>query len=421
MKTKTIAIICTVAIIASAGLTACNTGSKLVGFTDIVPATTPFDETDPVAGGFNLTSEELVRGIGIGWNLGNTLDAYYSDNPTQPFHWVDHDNMTEVETAWIEGPEFATTPELFARIRAAGFNAVRIPTTWFKMAGEAPDYTIRTDWMRHVRGIVDMAVAQDMYIILNTHHDEYVMRISNETEVEAAEEAVVALWTQIAKEFESYDEKLIFEGLNEPRRRTNVWTTQGRWDWSGNATTQEAVNRLNQAFVNAVRATGGNNEKRHLMLTTYAAQTGASQLNAFTLPEDPIAENGTSKFILSVHLYSPFEWAHEGKSSYNRSAKLQSELTQIANRASALGIPVIMGEFGSIDENIHRQRVKHAYDYVKIATNLRSRGNNPVVMACFWWDNASHFQIIDRTKPIDDYGLEIITAMSRARRGLDQK
>jgi endoglucanase len=393
---------------------------------DVTPDVTDAPEEIPyipptnvdITGDFNaaLTAEQLVREIGVGWNLGNTLDAYHSDNPSEPIHWVNHNNMQEVETAWIGGVENATTQALIKRVKESGFNAIRIPVTWYKMAEDYPDFTISENWMSHVQSIVNMAVAEDMYIILNTHHDEYIMRFDQDPAV--GERAVTALWTQIAERFRDYDEKLIFEGLNEPRARTNGWDTQGHWNWNGSTEMYNTINRWNQAFVNAVRATGGNNQLRHLMLATYAAQSTDGPMSGFSLPNDPVSGNGTNKFILSIHVYSPHHWAHNGDGSYEGDSAVRRDIERVANRAAELGIPVIFGEWGSVTRNNLDQRVQHAHDYIRIATEMRNRANNPVVMACFWWDDSGSFALIHRTRPISDNSLRIINAITRAREGL---
>ena len=104
----------------------------------------------PVPITFDMTAEDLVRQIGVGWNLGNTLDAYNSGNPSAPL-WVNEDDLVAVETMWLGGAANVTTPELIGRVKEAGFNAIRVPVTWYKMAGGAPDYIIRSDWMDRVQ------------------------------------------------------------------------------------------------------------------------------------------------------------------------------------------------------------------------------------------------------------------------------
>ncbi|MCL1903641.1 MAG: glycoside hydrolase family 5 protein [Oscillospiraceae bacterium] len=388
-----------------------------------VPAETiPFVPEEPVditiSGAFDasLTSEQLVGQIKNGWNLGNTLDAYNADEPSEPFPWIDYNNMYELETAWINGVENVTTRDLIKRLKEAGFDAIRFPVTWYKMAGGEPDYKIEEKWLAHVQNIVNMAVAEDMYIILNTHHDEYIMRFDEDAAV--GERAVAALWTQIAERFKDYNEKLIFEGLNEPRARNNAWDVRGSWDWSGDEDKYITLNRWNQAFVNAVRGTGGNNEKRHLMLATYAAQSYDGPINGFELPTDPITGNGTDRFIWSIHVYSPHNWAHNANGTYDGASAVQNDLERVAERAAELGLPVIFGEWGSVSQLDIDMRVQHAYDYIKIATEMRERSENPVVMACFWWDNASDFGIFKRAGKNKENGDKIIAAIMKAREGL---
>ena len=373
--------------------------------------TAPPIERNPanITGDFDITptAEDIVRSIGVGWNLGNTLDAYFSDNPSAQIPWVDYDNMDEVETGWLNGVANLTTPELFARVKAAGFGGVRIPVTWYKMATGAPDYKIREDWMERVQSIVDMAVDEGLYVILNTHHDEYIMRFDEDPAV--GERAVTALWTQIAERFKEYDEKLIFEGLNEPRRRTNAWDKPSNsWDWTGDSQAYIALNRWNQAFVNAVRKSGGNNEFRHLMLATYGAQSYDGPLNGFELPTDPVSGNGKSRFILSVHVYAPHNWAHNGHGSYSGADSIKRDIDRVAKRATALGIPVILGEWGTLARLDHNDRATHAYDYIKTVSQ------SSVAMSTFWWDDHGSFSLISRTNPISDKSKEIIDAIMRA-------
>ena len=371
-------------------------------------------QTHPLTREFrDITATKLVSEIGIGWNLGNTLDAYHSANPSVPMPWVNYDDMVDVEVAWIGGTRnLATTPALIGRVKEAGFNAIRVPVTWYEMASEYPNFVIREDWLDHVQKIVDMAVELGMYVIINTHHDEFIMRFD---EPAKGERAVYQLWLQIAERFRDYNEKLIFEGLNEPRARTNEWNRNGQWDWNGYDAYFKTLNRWNQAFVDAVRSTGGNNTKRHLMLATYAAQSRPQQLHSLVLPTDPIEANGTSRFILSVHTYSPFWWAHDGRGSYEGDEAIRNDLERVADYAHQLGVPVILGEWGSVRRNDHDQRVTHANDYVRIATEMRNR-EKPVAMACFWWDDQDEFRLIDRTRAqTDDNALEIIGAMLAGR------
>jgi aryl-phospho-beta-D-glucosidase BglC (GH1 family) len=369
----------------------------------------------------NRTATQIVADIGIGWNLGNTLDVFNSSDPGAiTLGRQDLNNPSDLETRWISGRENRTTPELARAVRNAGFNAVRIPVTWYKAAGPAPTFTIDPRWMLHVKSIVDMFYAEDMYVILNTHHENFIIRPN---ERDAGVTAVTALWRQIAEEFKDYDEKLIFAGLNEPRVRVAPWTdgdAERTWDWTGDSSTRSSVNHFNQAFVNAVRATGGNNVNRSLMLPTYGAQARTDPLRDYRLPTEPAvsAHHGTSRFIMSVHIYSPHDWAHNNSGgSYPGVGRIQNDLNPIRDRARELGVPVILGEWGSRSEIAQASRVTHARDYVTTATGYGS-GSNPVVMRAFVWDTTGGFNIINRQAPFVSANAQAIINAMLTGRGL---
>jgi aryl-phospho-beta-D-glucosidase BglC (GH1 family) len=367
----------------------------------------------------NINAATLVGEIGIGWNLGNTLDAHLSENPSAPLasrpaSHQNYNNPAAVETIWQGGRANRTTQELITAVKNAGFNAIRIPVTWYKATGGAPGYTIDPRWMNHVQTIVDMAVREDMYIILNTHHEEYLLRDSW-TNITQGEQIITALWTQIADRFGHYNEKLIFEGLNEPRQRTNAWdqSTPGSpgpaWNWQGNASLHTVVNRLNQAFVNAVRGTATrssnprpNNAGRVLMLATYGAQGIAVPLAGFTPPSDPISGNGVSRFAMSVHIYSPHGWAHDSTegSAYTsgHTNTISDDLIRVGNRAHGVGMPAVMGEWGTVAVHTTTNRANHAYDFTRAAADLQHRSSNPVVMRTVVWDTGRRNDDNSRTR-----------------------
>ena len=229
----------------------------------------------------DITSMELIGEMKTGWNLGNTLDSTIT-NPTGS------ETPTDWETAWGQP---VTTKAMIDSVKAQGFNVLRVPVTWEGKFGEAPDYTIKADWLARVKEVVDYGIDNDMFVILNMHHEEWHMPTADNEE--SAEKILRALWAQIADYFKGYDEKLIFEGMNEPRLKG----TPMEWN-GGNQEAREVINQLNAAFVETVRASGGNNEKRHLMIPTYAASTMDSVLNDFVIPND-------DKVIVSFTHISP--------------------------------------------------------------------------------------------------------------------
>ena len=197
-----------------------------------------------------MTAAELISDIRIGWSLGNTLDAH--DGPGG-FSWLGggvyaNTSVSDLETGWSR-PQ--ATLELITSVKNTGFNAVRIPVTWFKVADN--NYIIREDWMARVIEVVDYAVANDMFIIINTHHDDSIFKLTDD-DMEESKKALTIIWEQIAETFKDYNEKLFFEGLNEPR------TIGSPDEWRGGTPEERNnLNILNQVFVDTVRTSGGNN------------------------------------------------------------------------------------------------------------------------------------------------------------------
>ncbi len=309
---------------------------------------------------------EIVSNIKAGWNLGNTLDCndldWLGNNPT----------VSQLETAW--GNPVTTKANIDA-LKNAGFNAIRIPVSWAKCTDA--NYNIRADWMARVKEVVDYAVANDMYIFLNSHHDENLFKFRDQ-DVEESLKAFKKIWEQIAGAFKDYDEKLIFEGLNEPRTKGSPaeWT-------GGTAEEHNNVNAYYQVFVDVVRASGGNNSKRVLMINPYGASAEAVAMNGLKIPDD-VVEN---RIIVSIHAYAPYDFALNKDSPVNTWSKNNSAdtkpITDPLNRAYntfiSKGIPVIMGEFGAMNKNNIATRAEWARYYVSYA---KDKG-----IPCFWWDN----------------------------------
>lgn len=305
----------------------------------------------------DISSVELVSGMKIGWNLGNTLDAYGSLGIMSEMSWGNP----------------RTKQEMIDAVFDAGFNVIRIPVTWEGHFGAAPEYKINDVWLKRVKEVVDYAYEKGAYVILNTHHEQWYLPTEENKEANAAQ--LAALWKQIALYFENYDEHLIFEGLNEPRLRG---TSQ---EWSGDAVASEVINYWEQVFVDTVRATGGNNTLRHLMITGYAASSSRENLERIKLPED-------DKLIVSVHAYTPYNFALNIHGTSEWSAEINGkELDDFISMLDELfvskDIPVIIGEFGAIDKDNINARVEWAQYYVSRATQ--------VGIPCVWWDNNAFY------------------------------
>jgi len=327
----------------------------------------------------DISAAELVAKIKIGWNLGNTLDTHSTEA------WYPSD-VAGMEKAW-NNP--VTTKAMIDKLKSEGFNAIRIPVTWYKAAGKAPDFAIRSDWMARVVEVVNYAIDNDMYVLLNTHHDEHIFKFTN-AEKTASLNAFKKIWTQIAETFKNYNEKLIFEGLNEPR------TIGTNYEWSGgNAEERANLNEHYQAFVDTVRASGGNNTKRILMVNTHAASASSAAVNGLTIPTD--SANTKNKIIVSIHAYSPYMFAHEypgGQAVWSKDNPddvfgITNAIDPVYNRFVKNGIPVIIGEFGCREEKAASSRAEWSEYYVKYA---RNKG-----IACFLWDDGGWFKLFNRS------------------------
>jgi len=325
----------------------------------------------------DISSKDLIKDIKIGWSLGNTLDAHCLDT-------LDYnEDQLASETCW-GNPK--TTPELFEKLTETGFNAFRIPTTWSGHFGDGPDYKIDNSWMKRVHEVVDYAIKTDSYVILNIHHETWNHAFKKN--LESAKVILVAIWKQIAAEFADYDEHLIFEGLNEPRKvdDPNEWNGGDSEGW-------DFVNEMNDLFVKTIRETGGNNALRHLMIPTYAASVNDGAINNYKYP------SGDDKLIVSVHSYTPYNFAlntGEGAiTEFKDTSEIDWAMNNIKKAFISKNIPVIIGEFGAMNRDNELERAKWAEYYVKSAKSIG--------VPCVLWDNGifegdgERFGIIDRS------------------------
>ena len=314
----------------------------------------------------------FVKKMGIGWNLGNTFDAN-DDN------WGSRDELM-MEKAWVG---VLTKPEMIQDVHAAGFNTLRLPVSWHNHV-DKETFEISEKWLDRVQEVVDYAINDGMYVILNTHHDVYpeFYYPSNE-HYETSSRYIKSIWTQLSERFKDYDEHLIFESMNEPRLKGHA----NEWNFSAsNADCMEAadcINRLNQLFVDTVRASGGNNENRYLMVPGYAAAPENALGDCFVLPKDT-ADN---KIIVSVHAYTPYAFALQDGGTDTFEITNAAQTSEIIRFVSNLykkfvvnGIPVVIGEYGARAKNDNFQsRVNYAAFYACVASSRN--------IPCVWWDN----------------------------------
>lgn len=322
----------------------------------------------------DITSMDLVKEMKLGWNLGNSLDVCNADRDGDG--QVDENSAEVDETLW---GNVKTTPEMFDQLKKDGFNAVRIPVTWRDHLSD--DYTIDEDWLNRVEEVVDYAYDRDFYVIINLHHDgggdpDFGAWIRTEAveDYDKFIEKYNKIWTQIAKRFENYSDKLIFESMNEVG-----------FDDLGTNQAYELLNKINQDFVDLIRKQGGNNPKRHLLIAGYWTDIDKTCSKLFKVPDDP--EN---RCIVSVHYYTPWEFCvstnQHNWGSDDEVKTMENNVNKLKTNFIDNGIPVIVGEYGNCKGNDEADRVRFDELFTKLT--------HEIGVAAFLWDDGGVF---DRT------------------------
>ncbi len=295
-----------------------------------------------------LTQDSVYDMFKMGWNLGNQMDA--------------NSNGVASETIW--GNKKATQAT-FNGVKAAGYSSVRIPVTYLGHIGDGPAYVLDSKWIDRVAEIVGYAEKAGLKAIINIHHDgadsNYWLNIkdavSNTTKNAAIKLEIFAIWTQIAEKFKDKGDFLVFESFNEIH--------DGGWGWSdafkANPDAQYRIlNEWNQVFVDAVRATGGNNATRILGLPGYCANPGFT-ITGFKMPDGHTSGN---RIMVAVHDYDPYDytlnkddkgnclynqWGHTAQAGKAPSDKEESLVKTFEDLKAAFpdkGMPLYLGEMG---------------------------------------------------------------------------
>lgn len=318
----------------------------------------------------NRRDLRFAQRLSPGINLGNSLDCYglskYKENALPE----------EFEVYWHNPP---VREEWFQGVKKAGFSSVRIPVSWGEHLDE--ENRIEDAWMDRVQEAVDMAFRAGLYVILDTHHETWL--VTDEEKEAEVTERLCAVWTQIGERFAEYDERLLFEGMNEPRLigSSLEWT-------EGTPGMREMVNRLNRAFVETIRALGGYNAERYLLLAGYS---GSSRTEALSEIEVPDEEN----LMVSIHDYSPYSFTHreDGTDQFDASSrhfreKMDTMTALLWERFISQGVPVVLTEFGCNDKGNHSERL----EWTGVYTGIMKKAEIPY----FWWDQGGKSRLFDR-------------------------
>lgn len=321
---------------------------------------------------FEKNAQQVVADMGFGWNLGNSLDSYSGTTIGS------NRGSTSSETAWGNP---ATTKAMIDMVRDSGVKTVRVPVTWYEHM-DPNTYKIDDVWMNRVEEVVNYVLADDMYCIINVHHDtgEKGWLKANSRDLAKKEAMFASIWEQISENFADYGDKLLFEGFNEILDESaNQW-------WNPSSEACPIANKLNQSFVDIVRRSGGNNAKRVLVCNTYCAGANNEITSQFVLPTDTVS----NRLIVQTHVYQPFEFTYEDYPEVTTWTKspLDNVLNNINSTFVQRGIPVIIGEFGCANKNNMDQITSWAKYLVETCTK---RG-----IGCIWWDNGTQYKIYNR-------------------------
>lgn len=285
-------------------------------------------------------ARSAVAAMQPGWNLGNTYDAIPD------------------ETSWGNPP---VTRELLKKVTSQGFRSIRLPVTWGVHQGAAPDYTIDPAWMAKVRQVVDWALDEDLYVMINMHHDSWMWVNNLSADHDAVLARYTATWTQVAAEFRDEPSKLVFESINEP-------TFSGT---SSDDDNYRLLAELNRVFHRIVRESGGKNAARLLVLPTLYTNADQGRLDALagelTSLRDPMVAT-------TIHFYGwwPFSVNIAGYTRFDATSEqdLTGTFDRVYNSFVERGIPVIIGEYALLayDHNrpgiIERGEVRKYFEFL---------------------------------------------------------
>lgn len=326
-----------------------------------------------------LTAAEVAKNMGIGLNLGNTMEAYAAEDCDKIYYeWmpvVGNNTPLDYETCW---GAVETTQEVIDGMKKEGFNTVRIPVYWGNMMENDGTYTINPDYIARVKEIVDYCQNDDLYTVINIHHfDEFIIRRNS---TENCKEIFTVLWTQIAECFKDYNYTLIFEGYNE-------YLGGNQFDESGNLAElskqdgYEMTNVLNQAFVDAVRATGGNNAERVLIVSGYWTNIDNTTSPQFIMPSDSTAD----KLMVSVHYVDNLMYWINSIGGQGWLDYTDGQIALLNKAFTEKNIPVFLGETsaGYPSERFDKNAIyTDSSECVKVILNkLADNGFVPVI-----WD-----------------------------------
>lgn len=351
------------------------------------------------------TARQWNSEVTAGWNLGNQFECSAPGQDGESMMIGEPDGADNAETAWGNP---VVTKKTIKAVHDAGFNAIRIPIRWQCHITNPAAMSISKTWMDRIKEVIDWCLEYDMKVIVNVHHEKWLESRPYYANKEENCQKLALLWMNIANELGKYDDRVAFAGTNEVHVPNN-------WG-KPTAENLDVQNAYNQTFVDIVRATGGNNVKRHLIVQTYVCNADFGLYNGdFVIPKD-IEGNGNDYMSVELHFYNPWEYAGSGEyyywgEPYKQYGKTpQSDETTMVNFFDKLvsewgskGLGIVIGEWGITDHykgsEADRMHENVSYYCKTLVSEARKRG-----FSTFIWDNnrfgngSEMFGIFDRNK-----------------------
>ena len=307
---------------------------------------------------------EVVYALGTGWNLGNAFDAVDCT-------WLG--NEMDYESGWCNAK---TTRSLISELADIGFQNIRIPVSWYNHIDS--NLNISEPWLNRVQEVIDWCLEEDLFVILDVHHDvETNYYYPSPACYDNSEKFLTTIWKQLAERFKDYDHRLIFETINEPRLKghTNEWWFDMNNIPSDITNSVECINDLNQAALDVIRASGGMNADRYVLIPGYDTSVDGLTISNFKMPVDTV----DNRLIADFHLYTADTNVYK------------SVIDKVYSNYVSKGIPAILSEY-NIDANENVYTDSSASYLSGMVAYAKERGISSII----WDNNDTEYKLIDR-------------------------
>lgn len=344
----------------------------------------------------------------VGWNLGNQFESSYPADAGESIEIGNPDGSINAETAW-DNP--VVSEAMIQAVKKAGFNAIRIPIRWQCHITDKQTMNIDPAWIARIKTVVDWCLKNDLKVIINAHHEKWLENNPTDEYKDKNCAKLALLWKNIASAFADYDSRLAFAGTNEVH-------ISGYWG-KPEPENLAVQNAYNQKFVEAVRATGGNNAKRHLIVQTYVCNPWFGIDNGdFIIPKDAEG-NGNNYMSVEFHYYQPWSYAgypenethydywgaaykDAGKAPADDENSMKEFFDRVVNTWSNKGLGIVIGEWGVTNRNTSNPGEVH--ENMNYYCNFLTKEAHDRGFSTFVWDNnkfgygPENYGIFDRSK-----------------------